>query len=159
MGSGFLSSHFHFYSAHWLETKKKTLVLFRWPHVLISARWPMATKMRWFFSIYIFNPPYYVAARLPPCRPHCFWFLYLSFRSSTTSSTACLTMELSNSIHRFDKNWLYNVQCTMYIEHLNICRACTIERPIFQRQDGPCKGDDSDAVTNVKTMDDIEGDW
>ena len=26
-------------------------------------------------------------------------------------------------------------------------------------QDGPCKGEDTDAVTNVKTMDDIKGDW
>ena len=42
--------------------------------------------------------------------------LYLSSRSSTTSSTACLTMELSNSIHRFDKRFLY-------IEH----RECTVQ--------------------------------
>ena len=28
-----------------------------------------------------------------------------------------------------------------------------------QQQDGPCKGEDTDAVTNVQTMDDIKGDW
>ena len=42
-------------------------------------------------------------------------------------------------------------------------KECTIAvhtlRPIVQLQDGPCKGDDSDAVTNVKNMDNIEGDW
>ena len=108
---------------------------------------PWLRKWGEFFSIYFFQPTLLIVAPTLLLTPS-FRFLYLSSRSSTTSSTACLTMEHWNSIHRFDKH-------CVYIEH----RACTIIRPILQRQDGPCKGDDSDAVTNVKTMDDIEGDW
>lgn len=32
---------------------------------------------------------------------------------------------------------------------------CLVEYP----EDGPCKGSNSDAITSVKTMEDIEGDW
>ena len=33
------------------------------------------------------------------------------------------------------------------------------ETGVFSFQDGPCLGADTDAVTNVKTMEDIQGDW
>ena len=60
--------------------------------------------------------------------------------SSMTWSTACWTTGPWNNIHRFR-------------EHLSVHSLS------HHRQDGPCRGDDTDAVTHIKTMDDIKGDW
>ena len=64
----------------------------------------------------------------------------LPSRSSMTWSTACSTTEPWNNIHRLREH----LSWYLLTQH---------------QQDGPCKGEDTDAVTHIKTMDDIKGDW
>jgi len=81
------------------------------------------------------------------------------------TTIGCINSCMLDNYHKWDQVAACAYICEMTHgyenEKFHDLIHCMLDNGALEQypQDGPCKGEDTDAVTNVQTMDDIKGDW